>query len=58
MRLTNKYIFDFDGIIATILGLDIKYNVKSKKVSLFIWRSRLVSNPEKKEVILLKIFSV
>ena len=58
MRLTNEYISGFNENIIIILRLDIKYNVKSKKMSLSIWRSRLVRNLEKEEDVLLKMFSV
>ena len=57
-RLADKYISDSNGNIAIILRLDIKYSVKSKKVSLSVWRSRFISNPEKEGDVLLETFSV
>ena len=47
-----------NGNIAMILRLDIGYGVKSKKVSLSIWRPRLVPDLEKEEGVLLETFSV
>ena len=57
-RLADEYISGFDGNIAVILGLYIEYDIGSKKAALSIWRSRLISNPEKEEGALLKTFSV
>ncbi|KAF6238837.1 hypothetical protein HO173_003344 [Letharia columbiana] len=57
-RLADEYVSGSDGNIAMVLGLDIEYGVGSKKASLFIWRSRLVSVPEKEEAVLLETFSV
>ena len=57
-RLTDEYVSGSDGNIAMVLGLDIEYGVGSKKASLFIWRPRLVPDPEKEEDVLLKTFSV
>lgn len=57
-RLADEYVSGFDENIATILGLDIEYGVGSKMASLFIWRSRLVPDPEKEDAVLLETFSV
>lgn len=57
-RLADEYISGFNENIAMILGLDIKYGVESKKVSLFIRRPRFMSDPEKEGDVLLKTFSV
>lgn len=56
-RLADEYICGSDGNIAAILGLDIEYGVGSKKVSLSIWRPRVVPDPDGKDAVVLEMFS-
>lgn len=58
MRLADEYVSGSDKNIAMVLGLNIKYGIRSKKASLSIWRPRLVPDPEKEEGVLLETFSV
>ena len=56
--LADEYISGSDGNIAVILGLDIEYGVGFRTASLFIWRPRVLSDPDENEVVLLETFSV
>ncbi len=56
--LADDYIYGSDGNISVVLGLDIEYDVESKRASVSIWRPRLASDPENEAGVLLEIVSI
>ena len=57
-KLAGDYIYDSNGNIAAILGLDIAYRVGSKKASISIWRPEIVLDPGRRGAVLLRTISI
>ena len=57
-KLAGDYIYDSNGNIAAILGLDIADRVGSKKASISIWRPEIVLDPGRRSAVLLRTISI